>query len=316
MSDGLINPAHCRRTLSRGLYVGGVFGLLCASLLVPLPLEGRAASAVADLLHAPTFAGVTWLINRVLLGKSRAFQHRILLAITIFLLASALEFSQPYVGREGSLQDGVANALGILAGTTLVLGQREERHRMRRWGARGTAALSIGLASFWPLLTLVDTIEQRAAFPVLASFETERELTRWSEYFSDMTRSTQHATHGRWAVKGTWLPADYPALILRDLQPDWTGYRTLAMDLHVEPGTDITVTITVADGKHNRDPKDRYHFTARTTGGTLAIRIPLEEIARGPRTRKLDLTDIAWVGVGADPVEQPRGMGLDHLRLE
>jgi hypothetical protein len=316
MTNRLINRVSSRAGPAKWGLVGGMFFLLSVSLLMPLPLEGRTAAAGADLLHAPTFAVVTWVANRVLLGPAGSFRSRILLGGVVLGIATLLEVCQAWFGRDGSVRDGWANALGILAGTLVALPKRPSAKARSAWIPRGVAVLCLAAASFGPLLTILDWVEQRSTFPLLASFETRRELTRWSEFHSRMARSREHVTHGNWGLAATWLPARYPAVILRDPPADWSGYQTLAMDLYVEPGPETTVTITVADGKHNRDPKDRYHLNFRTSGGTIPIRIPLAEVAKGPRSRELDLTDIAWLGVGADPVTAPRRMGLDYVRLE
>jgi VanZ family protein len=300
------------------IFVATLSVLLVVALLSPLPWEGRVAAAAADLAHAPTFALVTWLCQRLLLARRAPVGQRVSLSGAILVLATLLEIAQFWSGRDGSVQDGLANLLGVLAGTCLALPPPRADRSVRSVSGLplGAALLCLALASWYPLRTFLDVAEQRTHFPLLASFETERELGRWSEFHSRLERGRAHVTHGRWALSGTWLPARYPAFIFRYPPADWSGYQSLRLDLYVEPGPELVVTVTVADGQHNREPQDRYHFDLPTTGGLHRLSIPLEEIASGPRHRELDLTDIAWLAVGGDPVDAPRYVALDHVRLE
>ena len=75
---------------------------------------------------------------------------------------------------------------------------------------------------------------------------------------------------------------------------DWSRYRELALDVTNASAAPLSLSIRIHDASHDHRYEDRYNrvlVLAPEQRATLAI--PLEEIERGPRDRKLDLTQVA-----------------------
>jgi hypothetical protein len=90
------------------------------------------------------------------------------------------------------------------------------------------------------------------------------------------------------------LDGRYAGLDFIELQPDWSGYATLAVDLTNPSSQAQRFVLRVHDAAHNNEPDDRFGRRFELAPRTRQIiRIPLQDVAAGPRTRKLDLHNVA-----------------------
>ena len=108
-----------RRTLL-GLWLISMVAVVVGSLVPELaPPEGRIAFLPIDkLIHVGAYAGLAFL-PQVALAR---FRPATVAALSMILLGGAIEIAQSFTpGREGSFDDAIANALGVLAGIALGL---------------------------------------------------------------------------------------------------------------------------------------------------------------------------------------------------
>lgn len=188
--------------------------------------------------------------------------------------------------------------------------------------------LSQGLIIFvllWVLLELIptgrflyDEFHARRQFPVLADFESDLELTRWSG--NDLfQRSAVKVTSGQSALRITFGTTKYSGISLNHFPGDWTGYDTLRYDIFY-PGADtLQFTCRIHAREHVRGVQryaDRFNRRFFLKPGWNAIAIPLQDVQKAPQDRTMDMKQIMGMGIFTIQLSEPKTIFLDYVRLE
>ena len=299
-----------------GLMVGMVL-LIGASLVVPVPFKGRTGNALLDLGHAPAFG----LLAIMAMGASRSRWRGSAWALAAIVWSGLVavggmaEAIQASTGRHPSLHDAAANALGAAAG--LVWATRPPVASRGAVVARIVAIAGLVVPPSWPALVVIaDAALQPGEMPVLASFESRRELTRWIFQDCREARSTGHATDGALSLRLDLGPGVYPGATLDWPVRDWSGYRTLRFDAYLAPGAPLDLAVKIEE--HNRvgGAGDRFERLVRLEPGPNRITIALADIARAPGGRPLDLRRIGKFQLFVDGLDRVATIYLDDVRLE
>lgn len=289
--------------------------VLVGSLLMPLPVHGRAARAVFDLLHAPAFALFAAVTARGLAHRlGRPGAARWVGWLIAVALGATTEFAQGFVGRHPGWEDLAANVLGATAGA-LWAGTSWRRWTIPQAVRLAAGALLLGVASFNPLDALAHECLAWFEMPRLTSFERAHELARWSARECRMSRVDGHATHGAWALRLDFEPGRYPGVALRFPPPDWSGYEQLLFDVHLDDGPDLDLVVKICDASHNGEPRDRFQQRVGLAAGHNEVRVDLADVRRGPRDRELALERITLLQLFTVRLESPRTVHLDNVRL-
>jgi hypothetical protein len=294
-----------------------LFGLLLAvGLLMPMPITDRALGSLLDSAHGPAFAVLAFLVVRVLTGWPWSGPRRApwVTCLAIITLGVATEAAQFCVGREFSLKDIATDSLGVVAGTLWAVASsrslEQPRRAMRIW-----AVALLALAMTFLPLNLVDTAMQRRAFPVLGSFEHPLERLRWQSWWASLRRSPEHATDGRWSLRVGLRPGEYPGIGTANPIADWSAYRELVFDVAVVGNRPLDCDVIIEDRPSRHAKEDRFERRVRLEPGQQRIVLPLADVVRGPRDRRLDLTRISRFLLVTGDIQEPRTLFLDNLRL-
>lgn len=266
-----------------------------------LPGHGRASAVLQDSCHAPAFAALA-LIGFLLLARRstpEAFSLRAALArclglITLtVILGAATEGLQWLLGRDADPNDVLRDLTGsaVTASLWLFISLSSIPGPAAR-AARALAVIAcMGALAYWgsPLLECARAYWSRSAeFPVLARFHGDRDL-----YFvTTRVRDARIVPPG--ALRLVLDSGPWPGVTLDEPVPDWSPYRTLALDVSNPGTTALPLQLRVDDRTHNGQFDDRFNTTfALPPGARQTLRISLETIARGPRARRMDLSHIA-----------------------
>ena len=302
-----------------------LFCLVGIILIVPLPFSGRVSRSIMDLSHAPVFAGLTWLAFRTL--RPRVSWSSLALAGLIgeilLVVGLAAEFIQQQVGRTFAWHDIYSNCAGVAAGWLWIFaGKTAVRRRPLRiivraavWGL--SAALFL-LPNTWAALSLVDIVFQPYELPMLASFESWSELTRFSSNNSRCYRVNEFASEGAWSLRVDLQRGWYTGVTLDDPWRDWSAYRELVFDVNVRSESPLPLTVKIEDQATNGEYFDRYNGEIVLKPGGQRVRINLEMVAEAPIGRRLDLAHIKRLQLFAANLPHSERMYLDnvHLRRE
>lgn len=326
-SNGRSRSFIAKRAAGFLLVIGALFG----ALLFPFPLDSRESGALFDLAHAPSFLLVFLLIAGLLdpscvglFGHATAVRRMtsvrlILLATGIEILGIIGELAQAFVDRSPSLSDVAANSAGLLSGYGICLGIRAKHPR--KVFCFGVSAVLLLLATLSPALELHECVLQRREFPVLFSFERDRELNAWVPHAATIEPTLEWAVAGKRSLKITAAKGrGFPGANCLSAPQDWSGYGQLVVTFFQSQPADLQVTISVSDSEHPKsgfNPRDRFerNVTVPPSRATTAT-IDLRDVAEGPENRRMDLTRVRSVNIFVKSVPPGTTFLIDNLRLD
>lgn len=296
-----------------------------AVLLVPIPFKGRISVAIGDLCHAPLFFAIAtgallalqavWPLKD---NSSKLIVRCLTLLVALAMFGALMEWLQHHFGRSASVHDAIANTLGASAATAWYLRRRiSSRAIAHSLGA--TACLLMLFAWYRPVLILHDVWKVRNEYPIICSFETELELTRWYLRGCRIELSDRDVTHGNHAAQIRFSDQQYPAATLNDFPTDWSDAAAFELDVVLDdefPGESVTLMVKVVDRIRETDHTDTFH-TTRTLfpGKRETIRVTRDEMLAGPVFHPLDLPDLQYVDLGLIRPTAPAVIRVDHLRV-
>lgn len=114
------------------------------------------------------------------------------------------------------------------------------------------------------------------------------------------------------------LEGPYAGLNFIELPPDWSRYSTLAVDLTNATPVSLRLVLRVHDATHNNQPEDRFSKRFELPPGARQVwRVPLQDIAAGPKSRRLDLRHVAGMIIfRADDSPRTDELYLSRVWLE
>jgi hypothetical protein len=227
-----------------------------------------------------------------------------------------IELLQTMVGRYFSLVDMFNNVVGSLLTLAFFSSQRLVLPLLRRRLMQGIALLLL-LVSCFPLgRVLLDEYKARQALPVLADFESPSELERWGG--ADISLSGDVVSHGRFSLKAVLTTDHYSGISFKFFPRDWRGYRGLSFDLYNPSADPLRVTCRIHDRLHSANDNaysDRFNRSYLLLPGWTTIDLDLEQVARAPQTRTLELSQIDGLGLFVTQQPVSKILYLDYLRL-
>jgi VanZ family protein len=279
----------------------------------------RSLAAAWNLGHIVAFSLWSYLLVtwKVLREASPARQWGIALVFCL-VAGSAAEGIQSMLGGVASSGDLLRNmvggviALSWFSPSSMILPERVRR------AARTIAAILL-LVAFLPLAAALSDEEiARIQFPVLSDFETPFEAGRW-DGGARFSVDGSVARHGKASLRVDMGTSLYSGVSLVYFPRDWRGYRFLRLEVFNPSPEEIAITCRIHDLRHEEGEQryeDRFNKVFRLRPGWNPFRVDLEEVARAPAGRTLDLGAIRAVGIFTTMLPTPRTIFLDHIRLE
>jgi VanZ family protein len=296
-----------------------VFAL--TALLVPLPFRNRAWEEIADLLHIPAFGMINYLALTIVTYHFPS-RWRVPLLVTgaVIALGAGIEVMQGILSRNASLGDVLRNALGASAALLIHQSMRLEYPRRLGWSLRSFAALFIAAGVLPPGLALLDMYAQHRQFPVIASFNSRAELQRWYIGSAQVNVRLLPWPGGRSTARVTFLPGEYPAVRLMHMHRDWTQHEALVTELTHSPESKserVLVQVRISKQKIHPIPKRSFAKVFEIQRGeSVEIRIPLDDVRRGPAEGELPLDWIGSVEFTALQLSEPATVEISPILLE
>jgi hypothetical protein len=176
-------------------------------------------------------------------------------------------------------------------------------------------------------LELATRWEQRKMFPLLASFESERELRFWratglGHAPGDGTRidrvSAPELGKGKALKVCTPAGAEFPGvrlLLPGDSWNDWRPFRTLRLAIYRERDP-LRLSLRIDDVFPFRSRSDRFNRCLDLHSGWNEVTIPIEEIASAPEGRRLNLQKIRRIVFFLDHPNQSETFFIGRVTLE
>jgi hypothetical protein len=231
---------------------------------------------------------------------------------------TATEGTQSLLGGDASIGDLLRDmAGGVIALSWLSPSSTVLPVRVRR-AARTFAAILLLVACLPLAAALSDEEIARLQFPVLGNFETPFEACRW-DGGARFSVDCSVARHGKASLRVDMDTSLYSGVALVYFPRNWRGYHFLSLEAFNPSPEEIDITCRIHDLRHEEGEQryeDRFNKAFRLRPGWNHIRVDLEEVARAPAGRMLDLGTIRAVGIFATRLSTPRTIFLDHIRLE
>ncbi len=259
---------------------------------------------------------ILWLLNHRT-WPCRDIKLYFLAGAATSLLGIASEFIQLFTpGRFFELVDILFDITGTVTFLTLSYPFPGNAKATARFSAK-VVPLALILVSSLPMaIAGIDSWDMRRNFPLLGSFETPWEMTRWKAQESTLTRSKIHVFDGDYSLMATLNPGEYPGVSLEHLEPVWIGYNRFCFDAFLEGSLPLKMTIRVHDINHNDTFQDRYNMGFVLMPGNNHLTFALEDIRKAPRGRETDMRGMAGIMIFSYKLKEPRTVYFDNFRLE
>lgn len=291
--------------------------LVVASILlfVHLPiLPTYAGRTIENAGHTPLFFLVTLGVIYVLRGDSRITGIRLYAFAGLAGAGMGLlsEVIQRPLARDASWEDVFADVIGTVSALA-VYAMFEKRTPLTR--LHRAIALMVVVACFavyvTPIVAMTRAyLHRNGQFPVLADFHSRTEL-----YWTMSLGVRREIVAG--ALEVEFVADDFPGVSFHEPVADWSAYKTLVLDL-ANPGDEVLhLGVRVHDLSHNRQFVDRFNRRFDIAAGERrALRIPLEDIRKGPRNRLIDLRQISDITLFRGENMGSRSLVIHSIRLE
>lgn len=300
----------------------GLLGLAVMAPLLFAPIgpdyySHRLYQAAWDLGHIPCFALIAYLMRRSLQDRLPlgGLGWILLLSSGALLLGGLVELVQFLIGRSASGKDLFHDWLGAFLVGVLYGPIQRGLSPLLRWSLRGCALVLLG-AALAPFAVLAyDYGLAVRQFPLLASFEEASELSRWKGLRHE--RVPLYPADGQYALRIRFEGEGYEGVSFSHFPGNWQGYQFLELSIYNE-GEALKATLRIHDARHVRGEMaygDRYNRHFVVEPGWNHFRIPLQEVARAPTTRPMEMERIRNLGLFVHNLRRQATIYLDHLRL-
>ena len=324
-------PNETSNTVAVRLIFGGVVACIAVALLVPIPVGGRVAPAIGDMVHAPLFGFVT-LASFLFLQRVRPLTAtdslkpiitRILVCgAGAFAFGLTSELAQSISGRSAALHDAFANSTGIFAVAcfliTFTMAKQGELSRLATMIIVSMTLVPVAMSWWSPLATLVDVYRREQEFPLLDSFERKAGLERWYFANSSGERSREHVDHGTYSLRADYQPGIHTSMTLFDFAGDWSAMEKMSVTMalsksHLTESARIAIQVIDAGHDGNDNRTCRREWTLQR-GQRKTVEIKCSELLDSSG-ESLDLLQIRYLDVQLVRSELATTVFIDNIRL-
>jgi len=321
-----------RIVISRIVIIIAIFSISLCLLLCDWPYlfqpHRHLLQMALNIGHIPLFGFVAWM---VLLGINlknyniREWSIRSYILAFLFTVGISLvsELVQIVLPRSSSIKDFYFNALGafLFLGTGLLWFNKQFLDVAVRGYKYVRVMFMIGalitvLVVIRPLIRLaIDQREVAKDFPMIASFETEREVRRWKGEGSKMSLSKEWVVDGKHSLCVVLFRRLYPGITLTIPPKDWRGYDSLQFTIFNPSKKSLILVLKIFDGSHIYTFRDRFNKVLQINYGENFISVPLGEIESAPAGRKMRMDRIAQVSFFMGNLKNRQVLFFDNICL-
>jgi VanZ family protein len=296
-------------------YLIALFAFAGLLLFVPLPIPPTyAGRTVENAGHTPLFFIVTLAAIFMLRAEPRFVGWR------LYLVAGAIgigmgflsEVVQRPLARDASWEDVWADAIGAVCALAVyaLFDRISGLRRWQRFFALGvaTACITVYVSPIYAMTRAY--LHRNGQFPVIASFHSRTEL-----YWTLSIGVRREIVND--ALEVDFVADETPGIGFHEPVPDWRAYRWLVVDAENPAAEPLKLGVRVHDEHHNRQYNDRFnrHFDL-AAGERKTLRISLDDVRRGPRSRPMDMAQISNVTLYRGATTGSRKLRVHSIKLE
>jgi VanZ family protein len=287
--------------------------LLFMQLPIPPTYAGR---TIENAGHVPLFFLVTLSVFFVLRDDPRFAGARLYLIAGLAGIGTGFlsEVIQRPLRRDASWEDVMADALGAICALA-VYALFDRRSALKRWHRVVMLGVAVTCVAIYvaPIVAMTRAyLHRNAQFPVLADFHSRIEL-----YWTMSIGVNREIVDDVMDVK--FIADGFPGISFHEPVPDWNGYKTLVIDVENPAPEPLDLGVRVHDRQHRRHQgfNDRFnrHFDL-AAGERRTLRISVDDILHGPRTRLMDMQQISDITLFRGEKAVSRELRIHAMRLE
>jgi uncharacterized protein len=152
---------------------------------------------------------------------------------------------------------------------------------------------------------------------ILFDFESEEELKQLNwECHKWFELSEENATSGKYALKVTLPPGQYPGIDFEKIRSDWSECRCLRMDVFNPDDEKVNFHIRIDDNKSGVEYANRFDVDFSLKPGTNHLSIPTDSIRTNIHDRPLNLKRVKKMLAFIPNNPKQRELYIDNIRLE
>lgn len=282
-----------------------------------LPLPGTFASrTIENSGHTPLFLIGTLLLIGILRHDFRLEGGRLYAIAGVLGTGAGLlsEVIQKPLRRDASWEDVFADAVGVIC--ALALHAALDRRNALRAPGRGAllVVFAVGICIFlMPIVNMTLAYMHRSKhFPVIATFDSPIQQL-WVVGYG-VNREVRDG-----ALEVRFVSKRFPGIAFFEPVADWSRFQTLVIDVENPEDEVLNLGLHIYDeGRHRgRRYADRFNRSFQLAAGERrVIRVPLEDIRRGPKDRLMNMTRISNVTLLRSEPGGSQRFRLHQVRLE
>ena len=250
----------------------------------------RVSGAVAD-------AGHFWFYFLVFFYLRNIVSRPRLLVLGLVAVSGIIEIIQPYVDRDGNIQDFAVSSLGAICGYLFSL--------QYPLTLRTIVVAICSVPLFFPIYWQIDALRyQEKLFPELADFSQDQWSSIWEPTApEDGPSSTMYiAPNGELVVRAL-SGKEWPGIIYFNQFLSWIGYD--ALEIEVESFGDSLISIRVDDEQKCTEFNDRFNKSYPLKHGINKINIPFDELRMTRSGRMMNIEKIKRVALFTSVRDRP-----------
>lgn len=150
----------------------------------------------------------------------------------------------------------------------------------------------------------------------LFDFESPADLEKLNwECHKWFERSTEHATSGKYSLKASFPPGQYPGISFRGIRTDWSRYASLRMEIFNPSKEKILFHVRIDDHKSDWEYANRFDREVELKPGLNPVSIPTNSIKTNLHHHLLNLKKIERLIVFIPNNLKPKDLFIDNIRL-
>ena len=329
-AQGLASSHPWVRRLSKlAIGLGVTAALLLVIAYLPTPDEGYFWDRVYDTGHLAVFGLMTvamLLVADGLLPRMRRRYHYLVAIAFATIIGLLVEIVQEFSGRTCEFIDLFSDIVGSLsfAAAFAIVDRRldDPRQGILRRGPLAIVSFSMLAVGIAPLVSVCRMYEIRKdLFPVLIDFGQPWDGKFFYAQTSEFSRSgvpegwPDHAAAPAQIGRFDASPGAYPGFFVIDVEPDWTRYQALEMDVYLDEQQGRDFTLRVHDKYHANWVHDRFRRVVPLRPGFQTLRVDLTDVKKGPRYRDLAMDKIDGFGLYTSDLAEPLRFYVGQVRL-
>jgi len=261
-----------------------------------------------NLGHVLFFAITSYGLLKLATNKPVIWRTLLIVIFTV-VMGGGIESIQLKIGREFSWHDVYLDLLGGLFALSFSSIIPNKIHRF-------LAIASVVILILAEQVTLYRAIamefHQYQKFPVLASFQVQKDLAPWygnEIYINDDYNLAVRLSKGK----------EFSGFSLRYFPSNWQGYRKLNISLLNSYDEELILNIKITDWQHDEKKQaynNRYNTQVKLKTGWNQISLPLAEVIQGPKNREMDIKNISRISFFMTNLADDKVLYIEQIILE